>query len=101
VDLLDTRTKPPRQGAAFLLRAVLLVVVLPALVVVAYATFALQGHREDFPSQPMQTWPMGISSLALAAALGWTAIRPTGGFQAALVTISLVAFIAALATFLP
>lgn len=85
----------------FLLRAVLLVLVVPGLIVVAYGAFNLQGHREDYPSEPMQTWPIGVTSLALAASLTWLALRPSRGFQPALVATTLALFALAWASFLP
>lgn len=84
-----------------MLRAALLVVVIPALLVLGYAALSLQGHQEDFPSQPMQTWPVGVSSLALAGALAWAAVRPSRGVQPAVVAIALVVFVVAWATYLP
>jgi hypothetical protein len=84
-----------------LLRSILLVVVVPALLVVGYAALSLQGHREDSPSQPMQTWPVGVSSLMLAAALAWAAARPSRGLQPVVVAVALVVFVASWATCLP
>jgi hypothetical protein len=84
----------------FLLRAVLLVLVVPGLVVIAYGAFSLQGHQEDFPSEPIQSWPIGVTSLALAAALSWAVLRPSRGLQPALIAITLLLFAAAWATFL-
>jgi hypothetical protein len=101
VDLLNTSTKSTRWGTTFLLRALLLVLVVPALIFVAYAALSLQGHQEDFPSQPMQTWPIGISSLALAATVAWAAVRPSKGLQPVVIAIAIVAFAAAWATYLP
>ena len=74
------------------LRATVLVVVVPALVIVSYGAFSLQGHREDFPSKPMQTWPIGVASLVLAAALCWVAARPSRGLQPIIAVIALVCF---------
>ena len=84
-----------------MLRAVLIVVVIPALIVVGYAALSLQGHQEDFPSKPMQTWPIGASSFSLAGALAWAAVRPSRGLQPPVVAIALLAFVAAWATYLP
>ena len=77
----DAKQEPTPRGGLFLLRAVLATLVIPALLVVAYAALSLQGHREDYPSQPMQTWPIGLSSLLLAAALLWVTARPSRGAQ--------------------
>lgn len=48
----------------------------------------------------MQTWPIGVSSLALAAALAWLALRPSRGSQPALVATAVVLFATAWASFL-
>jgi hypothetical protein len=100
VTLPDT-ARPTPKGAALFLRGVLLVAVVPFLIVVAYGALSLQGHREDSPSQPMQTWPIGISSFVLAAALAWAAVRPSRRLQPVVIAIAFVAFAAAWATFLP
>jgi hypothetical protein len=94
VGLTEARTEP-RRGGFFLLRAVLLVVVVPVLVVVGYGAFSLQGHQEDFPSKPMQTWPIGATSFVLAAALSWAVARPSRGLQPAIVAVALVSFLLA------
>jgi hypothetical protein len=101
VELPDTNTRHAQRGGLFLLRAVLFVVVVPALIFVGYAALALQGHREDFPSKPMQTWPIGVSSLVLAAALSWVAARPSRGLQPVIVGMALIVFLVAWATYLP
>lgn len=84
----------------FLLRAGLVVVVVPALLFLSYAAFALQGDREDFPSKPLETWPIGVSALFLAAALSWLAARPSRGSQPLVVGIALLLFFLAWAIFL-
>lgn len=71
---------------------------IPALVILGYAALALQGHQEDYPSKPMQTWPIGASALLLAAALSWVAARPSRGLQPAIVAAALVLFIVAWAS---
>jgi hypothetical protein len=101
VDLPDTSTQPTRKRVALFLRGVLIVVVIPALVVVGYGGLSLQGHQEDFPSKPMQTWPIGVSSFALAGALAWAAAQPSRGLQPVVVAIALVAFAVAWAIYLP
>jgi hypothetical protein len=65
-----------RHGAAFFLRALTLVLLVPGLVVIAWAAFGLQGYQNDPQSAVFQTWPAGVSSLALAAGLAWMATRP-------------------------
>jgi hypothetical protein len=95
VEASDARQEPTYRGALFLLRAVLATLVIPALLVVAYAALSLQGHREDYPSQPMRTWPIGLSSLVLAAALLWVTARPSRGIQPLAVAAALVFFLLA------
>lgn len=101
MELPDANVQPPRGRGLLFLRASLLVVVVPALLIVSYGAFSLQGHREDFPSKPMQTWSIGVASLALAAALSWSAARPSRGLQPVVVAIALVCFLAAWAAYLP
>ena len=101
MDLPDAKAQRPRAKGPLFLRASLLVVVVPVLIIVSYGAFSLQGHREGFPSKPMQTWPIGITSLALAAALSWSAARPSRGLQPVVVAIALVCFLAAWAAYLP
>ena len=101
MELPDTNTQDAQRGGLFLLRVALFVAVIPALVFVGYAALALQGHREDFPSEPMQTWPIGVSSLMLAAALSWVAARPSRGLQPVVVGVTLVFLLVAWATYLP
>lgn len=98
--LPDTKAQHTQGGGLFLLRAALLVVAIPTLVILGYAALALQGHQEDFPSKPMQTWPIGVSSLLLAAALSWVAARPARGLQPAIVGIALALCIVAWASYL-
>jgi len=89
VEIPNTDTRPAQGSGFFLLRATLAVLVVPALVVLGYAALALQGHREDFPSKPMQTWPLGVSALLLAAAVSWVAARPSRGLQPVVVVMAL------------
>lgn len=84
----------------FLLRAGLIVVVVPALLFLSYVAFALQGEREDFPSKPLETWPIGVSALVLAAALSWLAARPSRGSQPLIVALALLFFFVSWAIFL-
>lgn len=100
VDLRDSKAQPAKGSGLFLLRAALVVVAIPTLLVVGYAAFSLQGHREDFPSKPMQTWPIGVSSLLLAAALSWVAARPSRGLQPAIVSMTFALFLVAWASYL-
>lgn len=96
----DTKAKPPRRGGRSLLRIALVVVVIPTLVVLGYVGLALQGHQEDFPSKPMQTWPIGVSSLILAGSLSWVAARPSRGLQPVIAAMALVFFLVAWAAYL-
>jgi len=57
------------------LRALTLVLVVPFLLVSAWAAFSLQGYTETYGAAGVQTWPIGVASLFLAAVLGWTAVR--------------------------
>lgn len=93
-------TEPAPRGGVFFLRVALVVLVIPTLLVVAYGALALQGHREDFPSEPMQTWPIGVSSLLLAATLSWVAARPSRGLQPAIIALALILFVVAWAALL-
>lgn len=61
-----------------MLRAITLVLLVPGLLVIAWAAFGLQGYQNDPQSDTFQTWPAGIASLAFAASLAWLAIRPSG-----------------------
>jgi hypothetical protein len=100
VEASDARQESTRRGGLFLLRAVLATVVIPALLIVGYAALSLQGHREDYPSQPMQTWPIGLSSLLLAATLLWVSARPSHGAQPIAVTAAFAFFLLAWAALL-
>jgi hypothetical protein len=100
VEVPDTEPQHAQGSGFFVLRAALFVLVVPALVVVGYAALALQGDREDFPSKPMQTWPIGVSALLLAAALSWVAARPSRGLQPVVVVIALFFFFVAWASYL-
>lgn len=100
VESPDTEPRRAQGSGFFLLRATLFVLVVPALVFVGYAALALQGDREDFPSKPMQTWPIAVSALLLAAALSWLAARPSRGLQPVIVVIALMLFIVAWAPYL-
>lgn len=86
MELPDPEPPANRHGAAFFLRAVTLVLLVPGLVVIAWAAFGLQGYQNDPQSDVFQTWPAGIASLVLAASLAWTAIRPLGGSLQKIVT---------------
>ncbi len=55
----------------------MLVLIAPALVVIAWAAFGLQGYQNDPQSDVFQTWPAGVASIALAGCLAWMAIRPS------------------------
>jgi len=77
-----------------MLRAITLVLFVPALVVVAWAAFGLQGYQNDPESAVFQTWPAGVASLALAGSLTWMAIRPSGGSFQKIVTGMAFAFFA-------
>jgi hypothetical protein len=61
----------------FVLRALALVLLVPGLVVLAWAAFGLQGYQNDPQSAVFHTWPLGVTSLALAASLAWMALRPS------------------------
>jgi hypothetical protein len=100
VEIRDGKTRTGQEGGMFLLRAGLIIVVVPALLFLSYAAFALQGEREDFPSKPLETWPIGVSALVLAAALAWFAARPSRGSQPLIVAIALLFFFLAWAIFL-
>lgn len=100
VELPNTDTRDVQGSGFFLLRAILAILIVPALVFVGYAALALQGHREDFPSKPMQTWPIGVSALLLAAALSWVAARPSRGWQPIVVVITSFFFFVAWASYL-
>ena len=65
-----------REGWLFWARAIVLVVVVPMLLVVGYASFALQGSGTDLDSDPIQTWPFSVVSLILGGVLTWVAVRP-------------------------
>jgi hypothetical protein len=100
VELPDTKTRDSQGRGLLLLRGVLVVLFIPALIFIGYAALALQGDREDFPSRPMQTWPIGASALVLAAALCWVAARPSRGLQPVIAITALVLFIIACTTYL-
>jgi len=74
----DPERQAESRGPAFLLRATTLVLLVPALIVIAWGAFNLQGYQNDPQSAVFQTWPIGVASLALAASLAWKAIRPSG-----------------------
>jgi hypothetical protein len=83
-----------QRGAGFWLRAITLVLTVPALVVIAWAAFGLQGYQNDPQSSVFQTWPAGVASLALAASLVWTAInRSAGPLQKIVTGMAFVAFV--------
>jgi hypothetical protein len=74
MDPLDLKPHPTRRGAGFWLRAITIVLIVPALVVIAWVAFGLQGYQNDPQSAVFQTWPAGVASLALAGSLTWIAI---------------------------
>jgi hypothetical protein len=81
------------RGAGFWLRALTLVLIVPALIVLAWAAFGLQGYQNDPQSDVFETWPAGVTSLALAACLAWIAARPSDeGFQRIITGMASVAF---------
>jgi len=100
VELRNARAQHTRDRGLLFLRASLLVVIAPALLIVSYGAFSLQGHREDFPSKPMQTWPIGVTSLALAATLSWVAARPSRGLQPLIAAVALMCFTVAWTAYL-
>jgi hypothetical protein len=73
----DLEPRSMQRGAGFWLRAITLVLIVPALVVIALAAFGLQGYQNDPQSDVFQTWPAGVASLALAGCFAWMAIRPS------------------------
>jgi hypothetical protein len=73
----DLEPEAMRRGAGFWLRAITLVLIVPGLVIVAWAAFGLQGYQNDPQSDVFETWPAGATSLALAACIAWMAIRPS------------------------
>jgi hypothetical protein len=77
MDSPNLEPQSPQHGAGFWLRAITLVLFVPALVVIAWAAFGLQGYQNDPQSDVFQTWPAGVASLALAGSLAWMAIRPS------------------------
>lgn len=84
-----------RRGAGYWLRAVCLVLVVPALLVLAWAAFGLQGYQNDPQSQSFQTWPAGVGTLLLAAALGWICTRrPSTPLQRWVMGLALFVFVA-------
>jgi len=66
MDASDLESQSPRRGAGFVLRALTLVLIVPALLVIAWAAFGLQGYQNDPQSSVFQTWPIGVTSIALA-----------------------------------
>jgi len=89
----DLEPQSTRRGAGFWLRAITLVLIVPALVVIAWAAFGLQGYQNDPQSDVFQTLPAGVASLALAASLAWMVIRPSGGSLQGIVTgMAFIAF---------
>lgn len=77
MDPPDRDPQSTQRGAGFWLRAITLVLIIPALVVVAWVAFGLQGYQNDPQSDVFQTWPAGVTSLALAGSLAWIVIRPS------------------------
>jgi hypothetical protein len=85
-------TRSPQRGVGFYLRAITLALIVPALLVLAWAAFGLQGYQEHADAQVFQTWPAGVASLLLATALVWVAVRPSRELQPALVGLALLLF---------
>jgi len=75
-----------RRGGGFVLRALTIVLLVPALLVLAWAAFGLQGYQNDPQSSVFQTWPIGVTSIALAGSLAWIAFRPAKESPQRLVT---------------
>ena len=69
--------KPAEQKGGWLwwIRALILVVFVPALLFLGYVGFSLQGYTNDSGSKPLQTWPSGAASLLLAGILAWAALK--------------------------
>ena len=89
----DLRAEGDRRGVGYWLRAVCLVLVIPALLVLAWAAFGLQGYQNDPQSKPFQTWPAGVGTLALAAALAWICVRrPSDPLQRWTAALALIVF---------
>jgi hypothetical protein len=83
-----------QRGAGFWLRAITLVLIIPALVVIAWVAFGLQGYQNDPQSVAFQTWPAGVTSLALAGSLAWMAARPADESLQKIVTgVAFVVFV--------
>jgi hypothetical protein len=61
--------------------------------VLAWAAFGLQGYQGDQGSKSFQTWPAGVATLALAAALAWVCVRrPIDPLQRWVAGLALVVF---------
>jgi len=94
MDPSNQELQSTRRGAGFWLRAITLVLIVPALVVIAWAAFGLQGYQNDPQSDVFQTWPAGVASLALAGSLAWMAIRPSAkSLQGIVAGAAFVAFV--------
>lgn len=94
MDPPDLEPQSTRRGGGFWLRAVTLVLIVPALVVLAWAAFGLQGYQNDPQSAVFQTWPAGVASLALAGSLAWMVIRPSDkSLQGLVACTAFVAFL--------
>jgi cytochrome bd-type quinol oxidase subunit 2 len=70
-----TEVEKPDERGLVKTRALVLIVVVPALLVVGIALWSLQGYQNEVGDQPSQTWPYGSVSLLLAAVLAWAAFR--------------------------
>lgn len=73
----DPERRSDQRRVGFWLRALTFVLLIPALVVIAWAAFGLQGYQNDPQSDVLQTWPAGVASLGLAGSLAWMAVRPS------------------------
>ena len=90
----NLKPQAAQRGAGFWLRAITLVLIVPTLVVIAWAAFGLQGYQNDPQSDVFQTWPAGVASLALAASLVWMAIyRSAGPLQKIITGMAFGAFV--------
>jgi hypothetical protein len=74
-------------------RVLIVLVIVPVLLVLAYVGFSLQGYTNDLGSRPMESWPLGTASLLLAALLTWVALRtrPPGRLHLALIGLAFAA----------
>lgn len=79
-------------------RILILLVIVPALLVLSYAGFNLQGYQDDLETRPLETWPFGATSLVLAVVLARIALRAQlpGRLHFALVGLAVVAMVLSL-----